>query len=65
MLGGAYLIYATVMVLLHPQFIYPFGADPFDAPEFRREVVSDRQGTLAVPDADSDGAVLVFLGTGG
>lgn len=65
MLGSAYLIYATFMVFAHPQFIYPFGPDTFEAPEFRREVVSDRDVTLAVHDADGDVAVLFFMGNGG
>ena len=34
MLIGTYLLYATVMVLAHPQFIYPFGPDAFDDPSF-------------------------------
>ncbi len=65
MLAGTYLIYATIMVLAHPQIIYPFGADPFDAPEFRQEVVSDREVALAVYEGSTDEAVLFFMGNGG
>lgn len=65
MLVGTYLIYATVMVFAHPRFIYPFGPDPFDAPEFRQEVVSDRQVALAVYEGNSDVAALFFMGNGG
>ncbi|MEL7180666.1 MAG: alpha/beta hydrolase [Pseudomonadota bacterium] len=65
MLVGSYLIYATAMVALHPRFIYPFGADVFDNPAFRQEVVSDRDVTLAIAEGDDDVAVLFFMGNGG
>ncbi len=65
MLVGTYLIYATAMVALHPRFIYPFGADAFDNPAFRQEVVSDRNVTLAIAEGDDDLAVLFFMGNGG
>ncbi|MEO0930087.1 MAG: alpha/beta hydrolase [Pseudomonadota bacterium] len=65
MLAGTYLIYATFMVIAHPRFIYPFGADPFDAPEFRQEVVSERQVAVAIYEGGTDEAVLFFMGNGG
>ena len=65
MLAGAYLFYATVMVLAHPQFIYPFGPDPFDAPGFRQEVVTDRDIAMAVSEQEGETAVLFFMGNGG
>lgn len=65
MLVGTYLAYAALMVALHPQFIYPFGADPFENSAFRQEIVSDRDVTLAVAQGDDDLAVLFFMGNGG
>lgn len=65
MLAGAYLIYATVMVFAHPQIIYPFGDDPFEAPGFRQDVVTDRDVALAIHDRSDDVAVLFFMGNGG
>jgi len=65
MLVGTYLAYAALMVAVHPRFIYPFGADPFDSPAFRQEVVSDRDVTLSVAEGDDDLAVLFFMGNGG
>ena len=65
MLAGAYLLYATAMILAHPQFIYPFGPDPFDAPGFRQEVVTDRNVAMALSDQRGDTAVLFFMGNGG
>ncbi len=65
MLIGSYLIYAIVMVFTHPQVIYPFGPDVFNNPAFRQEVVSDRQVAMAISEADSDLAVLFFMGNGG
>lgn len=53
------------MVFLHPRFIYPFGPDAFDAPEFRQEIVTDRQVPLAIHDGTDDVAVLFFMGNGG
>jgi fermentation-respiration switch protein FrsA (DUF1100 family) len=65
MLGGIYLAYAVLMVLVHPQFLYPFGADPFDNPEFRQERVSDRDVAMASVQGDDPLAVLYFMGNGG
>ncbi len=62
---AAYLIYATLMVFAHPQFIYPFGPDPFDAPGFRQDVVTDRNIAMAVAEGSDDAAVLFFMGNGG
>lgn len=53
------------MVLAHPRFIYPFGADAFEAPEFRQDVVSERQVPLAIYDGQAAEAVLFFMGNGG
>lgn len=65
MLVGAYLLYAAAMIFAHPQFIYPFGPDPFDAPGFRQDVVTDRAVSLALSDQKGDAAVLFFMGNGG
>ncbi|MDX8353368.1 alpha/beta hydrolase [Cognatiyoonia sp. IB215182] len=65
MLVGTYLLYATIMVLAHPRLIYPFGPDPFDAPEFRQEIVSERDVALAIYEGESAEAVLFFMGNGG
>ena len=65
MLVGTYLLYAVVMVMAHPRIIYPFGADVFDNPAFRQEVVSDRRVSVAVSEGDDDLAVLFFMGNGG
>ena len=65
MLVGTYLIYATVMVMAHPRIIYPFGPEPFDDPQFRQEIVSEREVAMAVADGDDDVAVLFFMGNGG
>lgn len=63
--AGTYLLYAAAMVLTHPRFIYPFGPDPFEAPGFRQEMVSDRQVALAISEGSADPAVLFFMGNGG
>lgn len=65
MLAGTYLLYATIMVLAHPRFIYPFGPDAFDAAEFRQEVVTERDVALAIHEGTTDEAVLFFMGNGG
>jgi fermentation-respiration switch protein FrsA (DUF1100 family) len=65
MLGGTYLAYAIMMVLVHPQLLYPFGADPFDNPDFQQSVVSDRGVAVASTLADDRLAVLFFMGNGG
>jgi len=65
MLVGTYLAYAALMVAVHPQFIYPFGPDVFDNPDFRREVVSDHGATLVIAGGNDDLAVLFFMGNGG
>ena len=65
MLIGAYLLYAIAMVFAHPQFIYPFGADPFDNPSYAQEVVTDREVAMAWRDGDDATAVLFFMGNGG
>lgn len=65
MLVGTYLIYATVMIVAHPRIIYPFSPEPFENPQFRQEIVSDRNVTLAVAEGDNDIAVLFFMGNGG
>lgn len=64
-LVGVYLLYATLLVMAHPQFIYPFGADEFEAPGWRQEVVTDRQVAMAMTDGPEDAAVLFFMGNGG
>jgi len=53
------------MVLAHPRFIYPFGPDPFDAPGWQQEVVSDRNVAMAISEGTDDVAVLFFMGNGG
>jgi fermentation-respiration switch protein FrsA (DUF1100 family) len=65
MLVGTYLLYAIVMVFAHPRIIYPFGADAFENPAFRQELVSERDVAIAVFDGDDDLAVLFFMGNGG
>lgn len=65
MIVGTYLFYATVMVALHPQFIYPFGPDAFDNPDYRQEVVTDRNVAIAMRDGSDDTAVMFFMGNGG
>jgi len=65
MLGGIYLAYAVMMVMIHPQFLYPFGADVFENNEYRHEVVSDRGVAMATAPADDPLAVLFFMGNGG
>ena len=65
MLVGTYLLYATVMVIAHPQFIYPFGADPFDDPAYAQLAVGDRQVPLAISEGPDDVATLFFMGNGG
>lgn len=65
MLIGGYLLYALVMVIAHPHFIYPFGADRFDNPAFEQDVVSDRNVTMAVARGTEPLAVLYFMGNGG
>ena len=62
---GTYLIYAVIMVFAHPQFLYPFGDDPFENPEFRQEVISDRNVAMAMAEGTDDLAVLYFMGNGG
>lgn len=62
---GAYLLYAVAMIFAHPTFIYPFGADPFDAPEFRQERITDREVAVAVFEGGDETAVLFFMGNGG
>ncbi len=65
MMVGAYLLYAIVMVAVHPQFIYPFGSDRFDNPAYTQQVVTDRNIAMATRAGDSDTAVLFFMGNGG
>lgn len=65
MLVGTYLIYAVAMVAVHPQFLYPFGADVFDNPDYRQEVVTDRNVAMAIREGTGDTAVLFFMGNGG
>ncbi|MEO1640367.1 MAG: alpha/beta hydrolase [Pseudomonadota bacterium] len=65
MLAGTYLLYAVTMVLMHPRFIYPFGADVFDDPAFQQIAVSEQQVSLAVAEGDDPAAVLFFMGNGG
>lgn len=65
MLVGIYLLYAVAMVLTHPQFIYPFGSDTFDNPDFRHEIVAERGVSVAIADGTGDLAVLFFMGNGG
>jgi fermentation-respiration switch protein FrsA (DUF1100 family) len=65
MLIGTYLIYATAMVVAHPRFIYPFGADSFDDPSFVQEVVGPRNVAMAIAEGDDPVAVLFFMGNGG
>lgn len=65
MLVGTYLFYAIAMVIAHPQFIYPFGADPFDHPAFHQDVVTDRAVAMAIAEGEDPLAVLFFMGNGG
>ncbi|WP_108814943.1 alpha/beta hydrolase [Loktanella sp. Alg231-35] len=65
MLIGVYLLYGVAMVFAHPQFIYPFGADPFANPNYTQEVVTERRVAMAWRDGDADTAVLFFMGNGG
>jgi hypothetical protein len=65
MLIGAYLLYAIAMVFAHPQFIYPFGAAPFENPRYTQELVTEREDAMAWRDGDDATAVLFFMGNGG
>ena len=65
MLGGIYLAYAVLMVMIHPQFLYPFGPDPFENNDFHQEVISERGVTIATARGDDPTAVLFFMGNGG
>jgi fermentation-respiration switch protein FrsA (DUF1100 family) len=65
MVGGLYLAYAIAMVALHPQAIYPFGADPFENPAFEKVIIADRAVPMAVARGDGPLAVLYFMGNGG
>jgi dienelactone hydrolase len=65
MLGGTYQAYAIAMVLIHPQFLYPFGADPFQNSDFRQDVVSDRNVAVATAQGAAPLAILFFMGNGG
>lgn len=68
MLAGVlcvYVAYAVAMILVHPQLIYPFGADRFEAEGWQTQIVSPRDVTLAVTTGDDDVAVLFFMGNGG
>ncbi|WP_333713421.1 alpha/beta hydrolase [Yoonia sp.] len=65
MLVGTYLLYATVMVVAHSRFIYPFGPDPFDDPSFTQEIVGPREVAMALSTGEDPVAVLFFMGNGG
>ncbi|WP_162197150.1 alpha/beta hydrolase family protein [Loktanella sp. S4079] len=66
MAAGIYLLYALIMIFAHPLFIYPFGADRFDAPAFEKVILSEPQTHLQFSSGDSDApAVLYFMGNGG
>lgn len=65
MLVGTYLAYAIAMVAIHPQLIYPFGADRFDNPDFVQSVETDRNIAMAVAEGADETAVLFFMGNGG
>ena len=58
-------MYAAAMVWAHPRMIYPFGPDAFDNPAFQQEVISDREVSVVIAPAESDIAVLFFMGNGG
>ncbi len=65
MLASLYLAYGIAMVWLHPQFIYPFGPDRFDAPGWTQSVVTNRNVAMAIAEGDDEAAVLFFMGNGG
>ena len=65
MFAGIYLAYAVLMVVIHPQLLYPFGPDPFENNDYRQEVVSDRGVAMATAVGDDPIAVLFFMGNGG
>lgn len=65
MLIGTYLAYAIAMVAIHPQLIYPFGADPFDNIDFGQQVVTDRNIAVGTAQGTDPLAVLFFMGNGG
>ncbi len=61
-----YLLYALVMIWVHPQFIYPFGDAPFSNPQFESVQLAETHAHLQVYDgADDAPAVLYFMGNGG
>lgn len=62
---AGYLAYAVAMIFAHPQFLYPFGPDRFEAQGWVNHVTENRGVTLAVADGPSDLAVLYFMGNGG
>jgi len=62
---GTYLAYAIALVVLHPQIIYPFGADRFDDPAYTQAVVGARDTTISYVEGEDQTAVLYFMGNGG
>ena len=60
-----YLGYATVMVALHPRFIYPFGPEPFADPAFTRHDLPSGAVIYVAEGAPEAPVVLYFMGNVG
>ncbi|MCG3267509.1 alpha/beta hydrolase [Yoonia sp. I 8.24] len=61
-----YLLYALIMIVFHPAFIYPFGDEPFENSRFETVILADTQASLRVSNPSQDGtAVMYFMGNGG
>ena len=65
MLIGTYLVYATVMVLAHPQFLYPFADASFDQPGFAVTTAGSRDVPVTLSEGSGEVAVLYFMGNAG
>lgn len=60
-LTAMYGLYAAVMVLLHPTFLYPFVQTPFDHSAYETHVIADDGPTVYVHDAGPDAPVVVYF----
>ncbi|MCY4334956.1 MAG: hypothetical protein OXC60_09825, partial [Litoreibacter sp.] len=64
---GAYLLYAAVMIWLHPRFIYPFQPDDVVLDGFERVELKGADGTpIYVQERKGSGpVVLYYMGNAG
>ena len=67
LIAGLYALYAVVMVVMHPGFIYPFLQNDEILQGFQRVELMAEDGTaVSVQEAERDGPiVLYFMGNGG